>query len=168
MARFLAAGTAAAAALAAFPAAARAPLGPDAASCRAGAGESAVLVSVRGFRNPAGSLRVQAYRATDEEFLAPGRYVRRVDLPVARAGAMAVCLTLPEPGRYSIAVRHDEDGDGRTGWSDGGGFSNDPALSLAARPTAAETAIEVGRGVTRVDVLLHYRSGLTLRPVEGG
>lgn len=168
MARFCRSGAAAALVLAASPAAGQPPLGPDSASCRRGAGESALLVTVRGFREPVGTVRVQAYRASDEEFLAPGRYVRRIDLPVARGGAISVCIAVPEPGRYAVAVRHDEDEDGRTGWSDGGGFSNNPALSLAARPTAAEAAVEVGRGVKRVDVLLHYRYGLTVRPAEGG
>ena len=142
MAGFLKAGAAAALALAASPAAGQAPLGPDSASCRRSAGESALLVTVRGFREPVGTVRVQAYRAREEEFLAPGR--------------------------YAIAVRHDEDEDGRTSWSDGGGFSNNPPLSLAARPTAEEAAVEVGRGVKRVEVLLHYRYGLTVRPAEGG
>jgi uncharacterized protein (DUF2141 family) len=168
MAGFLKAGAAAALALAASPAAGQAPLGPDSASCRRSAGESALLVTVRGFREPVGTVRVQAYRAREEEFLAPGRYVRRIDLPVGRGGTINVCVALPEPGRYAIAVRHDEDEDGRTSWSDGGGFSNNPPLSLAARPTAEEAAVEVGRGVKRVEVLLHYRYGLTVRPAEGG
>ena len=165
--RLAVAGVAAAMVVAVQPGAAQAVLGPDAAACRNGSRQAAVLVNVRGFREQRGNLRVQLYNDDADEFLAPGRYLRRIDLPVSRA-AMPVCVALPRPGRYAVAVRHDEDGDGRTSWSDGGGFSRNPHLSLAApRPSHSDVAIGVGRGTQRVDVVLNYRFGLVIRPVAG-
>jgi uncharacterized protein (DUF2141 family) len=90
-------------------------------------------------------------------------------MPVSRAGNMPICVRLPAPGRYAIAVRHDENGDGRTDWGDGGGFSRNPRLSLPSpRPTPDQVAIDVPAGVHGTDVVLNYRSGLSIAPVPGG
>lgn len=143
-------------------------LGPDAAACRPGAGQSAVLVSVNGFKERTGRIRVQLYRANDE-FLARGRYLQRIDLPVSGgAGPMRFCVNAPAPGRYAIAVRHDVDGNGSSGWNDGAGFSRNPSLSLTRlRPNVGDVAIDVGHGVTPVNVVLNYRFGLSIHPVRG-
>ena len=160
---------AAAAMLALQPGAAESAVGPDAAACTARARGTALIVNIRGFRARTGSLRVVAYGANPADFLVPGHTIRRVDLPVARAGAMPVCLRLPAPGRYAIAVRHDENGDGRTDWSDGGGFSRNPRLALPnPRPTHAQVAINVPAGVHGTDIVLNYRMGLQIGPAPGG
>jgi uncharacterized protein (DUF2141 family) len=151
--------------LAAVPASAQPILGPHAAACRGGQG--AVLVTVDGFRERTGNVRVQLYRA-DSSFLERGRWLQRVDLPVTRAGAMRVCVPVPQPGSYAVAVRHDMDGNGRSGWSDGGGFSRNPRVSLTnLRPSASAVAINVGRQVLPINVVLNYRYGLSIRPVRG-
>jgi len=143
-------------------------LGPDAAACRAGAGRPAVLVSVNGFKARTGRIRVQLYRANGE-FLAHGRYLQRIDEAVRPGnGPMRFCVNAPAPGRYAIAVRHDVDGNGSSGWNDGAGFSRNPNISLThLRPDVGDVAIDVGRGVTPVNVVLNYRFGLSVRPVRG-
>lgn len=157
---FLAAVTAAA-----WTAPAAAVLG-DVAACERG--DSAVLVRVDGFKERQGMLRVQIYGSNPADFLAKGKKLRRVDVPVARAGRMDVCVGLPGPGNYAVAVRHDLDGNGKSGWSDGGGFSRNPRVSLLhLKPSYNDVAIQVGRGVRTVDVTLMYRSGLSIGPVRG-
>src|SRR3546814_2221332 len=99
------------------PAAAQAALGPDAASCKTDAGEPAVLVNVNGFKNRDGRVRVQLYPA-NSDFLAKGKWLRRIDLPVTGSGAMRVCVAVPKAGTYAIAVRHDTKGKG-SDWNDG-------------------------------------------------
>jgi uncharacterized protein (DUF2141 family) len=142
-------------------------LGPDAAACRAGGDRPAFLVTVHGFKAHTGRIRVQLYRANDE-FLARGRYLQRIDEAVSSSGAMRFCLTAPAPGRYAIAVRHDVDGSGSSGWNDGAGFSRNPDISLThLRPRPAEVAIPVGRAVVPVSVVLNYRFGLSIHPVRG-
>lgn len=164
-----AAGAAAALILAACPGAALASLGPDSAACSARSGRTALLVNVRGFRARAGTLRVQLYGSNPAEFLERGRWLRRVDLPVARSGAMPVCVAVPRPGRYAVAVRHDENGNGRSDWADGAGFSRNPALALAMlRPNYDDVAVDVRRGVQRIEIVLNYRTGFTVGPVAGG
>lgn len=129
-------------------------------------GDSAVLVRVDGFKARQGILRVQVYGSNPADFLAKGKKLKRVDLPVARSGRMEVCVDLPAPGNYAIAVRHDMDGNGKSGWNDGGGFSRNPEISLThLRPSYREVVIQVGRGVRPVDVTLNYRRGLSIGPV---
>jgi uncharacterized protein (DUF2141 family) len=159
------AGLAAAGAALGFAAPAAAQLGPDAAACRSRAGQ-AVLVTVNGFKQRTGNVRVAIYGSDPSRFLARGQYVRRLDVPVTRGGPMSICVALPQPGRYAVAVRHDLDGNGHSGWNDGGGFSRNPRVTLTnLRPRYENVAINIGRGVTPVNVVLNYRFGLAIRPV---
>ena len=129
--------------------------------------DSAVLVRVEGFKVRQGTLRVQVYGSNPADFLAKGKKLKRVDVPVG-AGRMDVCVGLPGPGNYAVAVRHDVDGNGKSGWNDGGGFSRNPDISLTRlKPKYREVVIEVGRGVRPVDVTLNYRRGLSIGPIAG-
>lgn len=154
-------------ALIAAPApAAAAPVGPDAPRCQAGA--DALLVSVTGLKSRAGTLRVQLYGADPADFLAKGKKLRRIDVPVTDQ-SMDVCVALPQPGRYAVAVRHDANGDRKSGWNDGGGFSRNPRVSLTAlKPKHAQVAFSVGPGVHRVPVVMQYRHGLAIGPIRQG
>jgi uncharacterized protein (DUF2141 family) len=145
---------------------AQAALGPDAAACSSGSGRPALLVSVNGFSQRSGRLRVQIYD-NPQTFLAKGAKLKRIDVPVTPGGAMNVCVAVPRPGNYAVAVRHDVDGDNARGdWSDGGGFSNNPSISLFhLKPSYQQTAIPVGNGVKPVRVVLNYRHGLSIGPV---
>jgi len=149
----------------AVPAPAAAVLGPDAASCRAGSNQPAVLVNLSGFKAPTGEVRVQLYTA-DSNFLAKGKYLRRIELPVTGSGPMRICLAAPAAGQYAVAVRHDVDGNGKSGWNDGGGFSGNPRLSITAtKPRPVQVAFNVGNSVKPVDVVMQYRQGLSVGPV---
>ncbi len=142
--------------------AAAAPAGEAAACAR---GDSAVLVRVAGLKAPRGMLRVQIYGSNPADFLAKGKKLKRVDVPVS-AGRMEVCVDLPGPGNYAVAVRHDADGNGKSGWNDGGGFSRNPKISLVnLKPSYNDVVIQVGRSVRAVDVILNYRRGLSIGPV---
>ena len=155
-----------ASALFAPAASAQAALGPDAAACSAGSNRPALLVSVNGFKNRVGRLRVQVYGSNPSEFLAKGKKLRRIDLPVTRGGPMNVCVAVPKPGTYAVAVRHDADANGKSNWNDGGGFSNNPRISLLdLKPSLKEVAISVGGGIKPVNIVLNYRSGLSVGPI---
>ena len=137
----------------------------NAAACARG--DSAVLVRVGGFKAQRGMLRVQVYGSNPADFLARGKKLRRVDVPVS-GSRLDVCVDLPGPGNYAVAVRHDADGNGRSGWNDGGGFSRNPKISLVQlKPSFNDVVIQVGRGVRTVDVVLNYRRGLSIGPVTG-
>ena len=155
-----------AAAFAGTAAPAQAALGPDAAACSPGSGRPALLVSVNGFSQRSGRLRVQIYDSP-RTFLEKGGKLRRIDLPVT-AGVMNVCVAVPRAGSYAVAVRHDVDGDNaKNDWGDGGGFSNNPSISLFhLKPSYQQTAVAVGNAVKPVRVILNYRRGLSIGPAR--
>ncbi|WP_323810774.1 DUF2141 domain-containing protein [Sphingobium baderi] len=143
----------------------RSIMGPDARACEQGTGP-AFLVQVRGFKKSQGDLRVQIYGSDPQAFLAKGKWLRRIDLPVGNVPVMPVCVGLPAPGAYAVAVRHDVDGNGKSGWNDGGGFSRNPSLSLFhLKPAFEKVVVSVGSEVKEVPVVLNYRHGLSIRPI---
>jgi uncharacterized protein (DUF2141 family) len=135
-------------------------IGNDLERCAASAKGPAVLIDVRGFAAATGTVRVQSYPATRAAWLAKGEWLSRIDVPVrASNGAMRVCMPVPEPGKYGIAVRHDRDGNGKTDFSrDGGGFSNNPSVSIfnLGKPGVEKAAFYAGPGVTKITINLKY------------
>jgi len=82
---------------------------------------------------------------------------------------MDVCVALPKPGRYAVAVRHDVDGSGKSGWDDGGGFSRNPRISLLSlKPRYEDVVIDIGAAPRPIEVVLNYRHGLSIGPAQGG
>jgi len=136
----------------ATPGAAQA-IGPDAAACSGRA--AALLVKVRGLKNREGLIRISTYPA-DADWLAKGRYVRRIDVAVPAAGDADICVALPGPGRYGVAVLHDRNGDHKVNiFKDGGGFSNNPKFGMS-KPEVAAVAFAAGAGLTTLDIQLKY------------
>jgi uncharacterized protein (DUF2141 family) len=131
-----------------------------------GPGGAAVLVTVTGFRDRKGNVRVQDYRGTKDEYLATGKFLHREDVNLTPEGDMTICLPLPGPGAYAIVALHDRDSNGRLNpFSDGIGFSNNPRLGLS-KPAPEKTLTEFGHGVSRIRIVLNYLRGLSVRPVD--
>ena len=80
----------------AAPAAAqfRNKISDDPARCREGAGP-AVNVHVSGLTPAKGTLRVQLYRGTESDWLKPGRWLNRIELPVRAVHASGVAKLAP-------------------------------------------------------------------------
>ena len=155
---------AAAAALASVASAA--PIGPDAAACRSGSGQPAVRVLLSGFKKPIGEVQLRLYDDDPRKFLAKGQRLKRIKVPVANTGPIEVCMAVPKPGRYAIAVHHDLEADGGRGWNDGGAYSGNPRLSLTRlKPSFQESAFLVGQDVGQIKITLLYRRGLSIGPV---
>ena len=113
-----------------------APAVPAAAQegCTGKPSDTRLFVNVSNVRNAAGLIAVTLYADDRSKFLAKrgSLYVGRVP---AVAGTTRVCIHLPKPGTYAIAVYHDEDANrklNRRGIgtpAEGYGFSNNaPAL----------------------------------------
>lgn len=129
----------------------------DPARCAPGAG-AAVMLTITNVADGRGSLRVQSYRGTRDEWLAKGRWLGRIELP-ARAGTMRVCMPLPGPGTYAIAVRHDRNGNGQTDLTeDGGGMSNNPSINILnlGRPSYTRTRFSVGNAPVAATIQMRY------------
>jgi uncharacterized protein (DUF2141 family) len=132
----------------------------DMSLCAPGKGP-AVRIAVTGIKSSSGNLFVRAYPAKSSDWLQSKRYVMRVDA-TPQAGSMTVCVPLPAPGDYAIAVQHDANGNRSTDIStDGAGMSNNPGikkiLGLVPRAPSVEKArFTAGGGVTRMSIAIQY------------
>ncbi|MCC6479801.1 DUF2141 domain-containing protein [Sphingorhabdus sp.] len=157
MARFIAAFAAAAALAMTGTASAGSVISNDMSRCGAGQGP-AVKVIVQGIRGSTGKVRVQSYPATKAAWLTKGRWLNRIESG-ARAGSMSFCIPVAAAGNYAIAVRHDKNGNGSTDISsDGGGFSNNPSISILnlGKPSVGKVSFYAGSGVTTVTINVKY------------
>ena len=128
----------------------------DPARCNSG---SAVWVNITGIKQGGGTMRVQSYRATKEDWLQSGRWLNRIELP-ARGGSMRVCMPLPAAGHYGIAVRHDVNNNGKTDLStDGGAMSNNPSINIwnLGKPSYKKVGFDVGRTPASISITMRYR-----------
>ena len=128
----------------------------DPAKCRAGG--PAIRITVTGVKASRGTLRVQLYRATKQEWLEAGRWLNRIELP-ARAGTMSVCMPAPGAGTYGIAIRHDINGNDETDLTqDGGGMSNNPSINIfnLGKPGYSKVAFALGQEVKPMTIRMRY------------
>ncbi|WP_298090194.1 DUF2141 domain-containing protein [uncultured Sphingomonas sp.] len=131
-------------------------------ACEGGSAQR-VVVTVRGLKEASGVVRVQLYDGPG--FLKKGAWLGRVEAKANRS-EMTICIAAPRPGQYAIAVRHDANGNGKSDWNDGGGFSRDPRLSLLnLKPSFDKVVIPVHAGTTNVTVTMNYRQGLSIGPL---
>jgi uncharacterized protein (DUF2141 family) len=164
--------------LAASAAAAQAPiLGPDAAACRSGSNETALLVVIDGFKHRDGLVRAEVYPANDDDFLkldhrlkAEGKFFRRIEVAPPRSGPAKICVRLPEPGDYAVVALHTTNVETHRRKfnfrEDGVGFVNNPRLGLN-QPKAERVSLTARRGVNEEVVILNYLRGLAMRPIPG-
>lgn len=137
-------------------------IGADAPTCAAG--KPALLVRVIGLKQASGSLKLALY-GSDHYLKKQGR-LRRIKVPVNAKGPIDVCIAVPKPGRYAVAVHHDLNANGDRDRQDGGGYSNNPKVSITnLRPPFARTAVTVGQSPARIAVRLLYVRGLSVGPV---
>lgn len=142
-------------------------LGVAAGRCRVDEPGPAILVTVTGLKDRAGRIRAEIYPSRDGDFLADdnelvaaGKTFRRTVAELPASGPVRLCLRVPGPGDYSLAVVHSRDGGHRFSLSrDGIGFGGNPRLGLS-KPSAAATRIHAGGGITTVTVVMNYRRGL--------
>lgn len=159
---------------AAAPVAAADILGPDAAACRPGSGKDAVLLTVDGFKNREGTLRVELWPGVEGDFLrnhhelvAEGKAYQRVTVPVPASGPARVCVPLPGPGIYAMGAFHSPTGVRKFDYkTDGATFTRNPRVGLFnQKPKAADVAMQFNSGLSEAHVTLNYLRGLGFRPL---
>jgi uncharacterized protein (DUF2141 family) len=137
------------------------PVGASSATCVPG--KPSVVVHVAGFKQPTGKVKVSLY-ADGNRWLAKGGKISKVKVPVT-SRAMDICLPVPAPGRYAVAVHHDVNLNGERDRQDGGGYSRNPKVSLLnPKPSFSKAAFTVGNDPARVGVTLLYIRGLSVGP----
>lgn len=150
-------------------------LGKAEAACRANESGPAILITAKGLKDRKGLLRAELYPPSESDFLADdnvlvnaGKTFRRVELVVPASGDPVLCMRVPSAGRYTLSLLHDRDRNLKFGvFSDGIGFSNNPKIGRS-KPKAAAVVFSAGAGITRVNIIMNYRSGLSMKPVTKG
>ena len=118
----------------------------------------AVWIHITDIESSTGTLRIQLYRGTRQDWLESGRWLHRIEVP-ARAGSRQVCMPVPSTGDYAIAIRHDTNGNGRSDiTADGGGMSNNPSINIfnLGRPSIDRTRFSIGREVKTMTIRMRY------------
>lgn len=150
-------------------------LGKAGAQCRPGEPGPALLVGVEGLKDRRGRLKLEVYPSRDGDFLADDNVLlskaktfRRVEQAPPASGPIRLCVRVPGPGAYSVSLLHDRNADRKFALSiDGVGFTGNPRLRLS-KPTAAQTRIVAGPGLTRTMIVVNYRQGLfSFGPLNG-
>lgn len=141
-----------------LPGAALAQAAP--AGCQGAPSDTFVNVAVEGLRSGSGLVAVTLYPDEARRFL-----VKKGSLGVMRVPATQpstrVCVFLPQPGTYAIAVYHDEDGSRKLNRNalglprEGFGFSNNPA-TLAGLPSFASVRLKIPRSGLLTRIKLRY------------
>ena len=109
----------------------------------------AMRIELSDVKSDKGNIRVALYNMDDDEFLASGARIARIDVG-AEQGDMDICLPLPHAGSFAMAILHDENANGRLDvFSEGYGFPNNPRLMFSP-PNAKEAGFAVQDGETVV------------------
>jgi uncharacterized protein (DUF2141 family) len=143
-----------------------ATLGSDAAACQNGEGP-AIQANITGLKDRKGIVRLELYPDNAEDFLQDdyileraGKTFRRVDAKIPASGAVALCIKVPKPGRYTLMFLHDRDSNGKFGaFSDGAGFPGN--TKLGRRKPPANIALINVSGVTQTNIRAQYLRGLS-------
>lgn len=117
-------------------------------------------VTISNVRSARGLIAVTLYADNSRKFLAKrgSLYVGRVP---AQAGVTRMCIHLPAPGVYGLAVYHDEDGDQKFKRSgiglpaEGYGFSND-APTMFGLPSFGRVRFSAPRSGVETAIRLKY------------
>jgi uncharacterized protein (DUF2141 family) len=129
--------------------------------CTGHKGPLKLYVNVQGVRSNQGLVAVTLYADDSSKFLMHhgSLYVGRVP---AMAPATRVCIYIPAPGVYALAVYHDANANrkfDRTGIglpNEGFGFSNDPPVFLGM-PSFKRVRISVPKTDLNTTIKLRYR-----------
>lgn len=137
--------------------------------CHAGV-PNEIAVRITGFRSRAGQVRVRLFGGATSTYFDKKQALVRIERSIPASGPVTICVVAPKPGIYAVDVRHDENGNGKTDRSDGGGTSGNPRLSLldvvfARKPKPETVQFAVRAGPTLVPVTLMYLSGGSFRPI---
>jgi uncharacterized protein (DUF2141 family) len=130
-------------------------------NCAGPASNTWINVTIDGVRDGNGLIAVTLYADNSRKFLVKhgSLYVGRVD---AKAPQTRMCLFVPQPGVYAIAVYHDEDSSqtiNRGGMlgipTEGFGFSNNP-VTIASLPSFRSVRLNIPRANLSTTITLKY------------
>ncbi len=151
-------------------------LGKTEGRCRPGETGPALQLVTKGLKDRSGLLKVEVYPSNDHDFLEDdnillnaGKTFRRVEAAIPQSGDPLVCIRVPSAGVYSVVMMHDRNSNHKLNITqDGIGIPNHPRLGWP-KPSAAATRVNAGPGLTRIEVMMNYKSGLfSFSPLKQG
>lgn len=148
-------------------------LGTAEGRCRSNETGPSFLVNVEGLKDRKGKLKLEVYPANDADFLeddniliSAGKTFRRVEQPVPASGPVQLCVRVPSSGSYAVSLLHDRDSNRKFSWRiDGIGFAGNPKLGWD-KPDVSDASTTARSGPTRIDIVMNYRRGLGMRPIQ--
>lgn len=124
-------------------------------SCGQEDGEVYLQVQVSKIKTNEGNIRVQLYGSKEDDFLAKGKKLLRIEVPSAEE-SRDICVKLPTAGQYALVVLHDRNGNGKADFfTEGFGFSRNPKLGLGA-PDFDKVVFSADAGVQVMPITLKY------------
>lgn len=137
------------------------PLGSDAAACEAN--KPAILATIAGMKDRTGTIRLELYPATAEDFtrsdhelLAAGKTFRRVQVASPASGPVSLCVRVPGPGRYAVLFIHDRDGQKKFDYRvDGAGIPSNKRIGFS-KPKVDGAIVSVGDATLPVTIRAQY------------
>ena len=133
-------------------------------NCAGPASDTWINITIDGVRNGNGLMAVTLYADESRKFLVKkgSMYVGRVD---ATAPETRMCLYVPKPGVYALAVYHDEDASTNLKRSgvlglpeEGFGFSNNPP-TIASIPSFRSVRLNIAKSGLSTRIHLKYPLG---------
>lgn len=129
-------------------------------SCVGEPSQTRLLVTVQNVRSPEGLIAVTVYPDDPSRFLVKhgSLFVERVP---AKAPTTRICIYVPGPGTYGVAVYHDADGNhklNRNGLGlplEGFGFSNNPTATFGM-PRFSEVRLPIDHSNIETRIRLTY------------
>ena len=129
-------------------------------NCDGATSNTRLIVQVDGVAGSEGLMAITLYPDDPDRFLRRHGSLKVVRV-TARAPITTVCLYLPGPGGYGVAVYHDANGNrhlDKAGLlpAEGSGLSNNPKVSLFHLPTLKNSRFVTHAGENRIEIALRY------------
>jgi uncharacterized protein (DUF2141 family) len=134
-----------------------------AATCAGAPSATRLTIIVDGVKSDRGLMTATLYPPDNDRFLKPKGEITVWRVP-AKAPDTEMCVYLPGPGEYAVAIYDDLNSNLRFDHSmfaplEPYGFSNDPRLFLGP-PSVSAARFEAGPGETTIHIRLRYPNGV--------
>lgn len=129
-------------------------------TCEGTPSDAKLSIVVDGVRSGAGLVTASLYADDQAHFLKSEGSLKVWRVPAA-APSTSMCIWLPHPGAYGVAVYHDANSNlkwdhASLGSIEGFGFSRNPTIFFSP-PSLKRTRFAAGAGETTIHVRLSYR-----------
>lgn len=129
-------------------------------ACTASSGP-AVHVNITGLKHRKGTVRIRLFGGDPKTYFDKRYALERIEFATPDQGNVEYCVKVPRAGTYTLDVRHDTNGNGKSDKADGAGVSGNPKVSildviLKRKPPATKVQIKVGSESPTTTIVVKY------------